>query len=35
VTQEFISLGYRIQGFQNGIVYAPDGEWNRVSHLSW
>ncbi len=35
VTQEFVSGGYRIQGFQGGIVYAPDGEWNRVSQLSW
>jgi len=35
VTQEFVAQGYRIQGFQGGVVYAPDGEWDRVSHLSW
>ena len=35
VTQEFVVDGYRIQGFQGGIVYAPDGDWEQVGHLSW
>jgi len=25
----------RLQGFVNGIVYAPIGDWNATSHMQW
>lgn len=35
VTQEFETSGYRVQGFQNGIVYAPVNDPQRVTHADW
>lgn len=35
VTQEFEVNGYRVQGYLNGIVYAPVNDLQRVTHANW
>src|SRR5204862_221453 len=35
LTNESDFAGYRVQGFAQGIVYAPIGQWNNVGHMSW
>ncbi len=35
MTQEFVVNGYRVQGFQGGIVYASVTEVQRVGHTPW
>lgn len=35
LTDEIKSGNFRIQGFANGIVYAPDGEWELTDHMGW
>jgi hypothetical protein len=35
VTEEFDHAGLRVQGFVSGIVMAPAGRWDQISHLPW
>ncbi len=35
MTGEFDVLGHRCQGFVNGIVYVPIGQWDQVQHIPW
>lgn len=35
ITSEWDHQGVRIQGFAGGIVYAPIGEWGKVTHIPW
>lgn len=35
LTNESEVGGYRVQGFANGIVYAPMTDWRQVAHTSW
>lgn len=35
LTVETDVAGYRVQGFANGIVYAPIDRWDQASHISW
>jgi hypothetical protein len=35
LTDEFDAGRFRVQGFANGIVYAPAGEWERTDHMGW
>ena len=35
LTGEFDAGRFRVQGFANGIVYAPSGQWERTDHLGW
>ncbi|HAJ34786.1 MAG TPA: hypothetical protein DCL15_03695 [Chloroflexi bacterium] len=35
VTAEFVSAGYRVQGFLGGIVLAPVSNPQRVTHVAW
>lgn len=35
MTQEFIVNGYRVQGYQGGIVYAGVTDVHKVGHTSW
>jgi hypothetical protein len=35
VTGEFDVAGHRCQGFANGIVYVPIGQWDHISHAAW
>lgn len=35
LTNEINIGGYRTQGFAQGIVYAPTGQWQSINHTSW
>jgi len=35
LTSEMDVAGYRLQGFAGGIVFAPIGKWDQVSHMAW
>jgi hypothetical protein len=35
MSSEFDVSGYRCQGFANGIVYVPIGQWDQVKHIPW
>jgi hypothetical protein len=35
LTQEFDLSGYRVQGFANGIVFAPIDQWQQIQHTGW
>jgi hypothetical protein len=35
MTGEFDVAGRRCQGFANGIVYVPIGQWDQVRHIAW
>ena len=35
MTGEFDVAGHRCQGFANGIVYVPIGQWDQVKHIAW
>jgi hypothetical protein len=35
LTPEFDQGAFRAQGFVGGIVYAPIGQWDNITHLSW
>jgi len=35
MTGEFDVAGHRCQGFANGIVYVPIGQWDQVKHIPW
>jgi hypothetical protein len=35
LTPEWDERGYRFQGFSGGLVYAPVGQWDRVTHVTW
>ncbi|MEZ4736797.1 MAG: hypothetical protein R3E79_57685 [Caldilineaceae bacterium] len=35
VTAAFDVESYRVQGFANGIVYAPIGDWDATGHMQW
>lgn len=32
---EFEGTAYRLQGFVGGVVFAPVGEWDQISHVEW
>lgn len=35
LTNEFEIGGFVAQGFANGIVYAPKGQWQAIDHMGW
>ena len=35
VTAEFVASGHRVQGFMGGIVLAPVGNPQQVTHVAW
>ncbi|MCB0043752.1 MAG: hypothetical protein KDE23_28890, partial [Caldilinea sp.] len=35
VTAEFVASGHRVQGFMGGIVLAPVGDPDGVTHVAW
>ena len=35
LTSEVDVDGYRLQGFALGIVFAPIGAWDQISHMAW
>ena len=35
LTKESILDGYRVQGFANGIIYAPEAAGSQIAHTEW
>jgi hypothetical protein len=35
LTAELNVENYQVQGFANGIVYAPMADWNAIGHMQW
>jgi hypothetical protein len=35
LTAELTVESFRVQGFANGIVYAPAADWNVMGHMQW
>lgn len=35
LTPEWDERGYRFQAFSGGLVYAPVGQWDLTTHVSW
>ena len=35
LTPEWDERGYRWQAFSGGLIYAPVGQWDLTTHVSW